>query len=218
MAMASNLRPPSAERLFLSEELDENITDPQHSETKERDGSVAPVEDNATFLSLDGHENRLKDSAGHIHAHELSPLKDHDKPDIATSVGRRHIWNIYPPSASTILSSLSKLGIPRVVHRSAYYSKDEDVPASAREYGGREFKLVSLALPYLEPFHVGLSFKESIFCDKSHPSGLRPAAKVWQFERKAPFCARNDEVTFMRGFSLGNYFQSGRYSPVSLFP
>ena len=46
-----------------------------------------------------------------------------------------------PPSASELLSSMFDLGLETRVHRDPYYSRAEDAPERAREYGGLKFRL-----------------------------------------------------------------------------
>jgi hypothetical protein len=125
---------------------------------------------------------------------------------------RQHTWSVCPPSANALLSNLHQLGIPRVVPRCAYYSKAEDVPVSAREYAGREFRLVSDTLPYLDSFGAGLSFTGSIIRDGPAPIPcLGPTWKVWQFERRPPSWGSND-ILQLPPISSGSGFQSGAYS------
>ena len=46
-----------------------------------------------------------------------------------------------PPSTSELLSSMFDLGLETQIHRDPYYSKAEDAPERAREYGGLKFRL-----------------------------------------------------------------------------
>ena len=103
------------------------------------------------------------------------------------SISALYTWGAPPPSTPALLSSLYHLGIPRLVARSAFYSKDDDVPGSTREYGGREFRLVSASLPYLAAFNGGTSFTKSIFKGKA-PSNVpfSPFTRIWQIERRPP--------------------------------
>ena len=103
------------------------------------------------------------------------------------SISALYTWGAPAPSARTLLSSLYHLGIPRLIAPSAFYSKDKDVPGSTREYGGREFKLVSTSLPYLEVFNGGTSFTKSIFQGKAFPNmPFSPFTRIWQIERRPP--------------------------------
>jgi len=52
-----------------------------------------------------------------------------------------YIYAVKPPSTSEVLSSTFDLGIDSRVHRDPYYSKAEDAPERAREYGGLKFRL-----------------------------------------------------------------------------
>lgn len=97
------------------------------------------------------------------------------------------IWNRRSPSSSRILSSLTTLGIPRMISRFAYYSKDEDVPILAREYGGKEFKLVSTSLPYLQHFSSMTNFRMSMFQNTiTTVSETAAITRVWQIEQRPP--------------------------------
>ena len=50
-------------------------------------------------------------------------------------------YALKPPSAPELLSSMFDLGLETRVHRDPYYSKAEDAPERAREYGGLKFRL-----------------------------------------------------------------------------
>jgi hypothetical protein len=50
-------------------------------------------------------------------------------------------YALKPPSTSELLSSMFDLGLETQVHRDPYYSKAEDAPERAREYGGLKFRL-----------------------------------------------------------------------------
>jgi len=124
-----------------------------------------------------GYEIQL--SAASLHSATQSAKLPH-KP-------REFTWRKIPPSTGAIFSTLRSLHVPRVLPRLAYYSKNEDVPGATREYGGREFRLVSDSLPFLGTFDCGYKFIGSIFLEKFRAfldSGR--SSKVWQFERRPP--------------------------------
>ena len=50
-------------------------------------------------------------------------------------------YALKPPSTSELLSSMFDLGLETRVHSDPYYSKAEDAPERAREYGGLKFRL-----------------------------------------------------------------------------
>lgn len=50
-------------------------------------------------------------------------------------------YALKPPSTSELLSSMFDIGLETRVHRDPYYSKPEDAPERAREYGGLKFRL-----------------------------------------------------------------------------
>lgn len=50
-------------------------------------------------------------------------------------------YALKPPSTSELLSSMFDLGLETRVHNDPYYSKAEDAPERAREYGGLKFRL-----------------------------------------------------------------------------
>jgi len=108
-------------------------------------------------------------------------------------------WITPSPNASLILSTLQIHGIPRVIPRLAYYSREEDVPLN-REYAGRSFRLVSNALPYLPQFNAKVSM--AISFPYSQPSASQ-FAKIWRIERRAPFCGRYGTVVCGLSCDLG---------------
>jgi hypothetical protein len=94
--------------------------------------------------------------------------------------------------------------------RSAYYSKDEDVPASTREYGGRDFKLVSDSLPYLTSFNSQANFANSIVRDlQSSIFDINPSTKLWQIERRPPLNMKLEALPNAEGIASGIGLQSG---------
>jgi len=149
------------------------------------------------------------------HNSSISPIfpRRHFKPPKPQKPSRLiYRWHTFPPSTDAVLANLHSLGIPRVVPLAAYYSKDEDVPATTREYGGREFKLVSHSLPYLEPFNCGRQFSHSLLREPTRPTSqpLR-GGKVWQFENKPPQNLKMTEGLLkpgveVAGFSLWKYW------------
>jgi DNA polymerase zeta len=56
------------------------------------------------------------------------------------------------PHATDVISTMEEFDLPPVIHQDAYYSNESDVPERTREYAGREFKLVSLTVPFLPDF------------------------------------------------------------------
>jgi DNA polymerase zeta len=189
---ASTLRKrPKARRAYVSAETEPGVGAPPPHERSGVGGDVASIKGSAEFVR-----------ARRFHAKPQFGIT------ILSSVTTRLIWNVSPPSTATILSLLDELGIPRVVSRSAYYSKTEDVPSFIREYAGREFTLVSDSLPYLDSFDSGSSLAGSIFRTEPRPiSELTPAIKIWQFERHCPSYARNHAApcSNLPSFQLGTY-------------
>jgi DNA polymerase zeta len=61
-------------------------------------------------------------------------------------------FGFLPPSAEVVETTMMHAGLPPVIYGGAHYSQEKDVPARAREYAGREFKLQSTTLPFLPPF------------------------------------------------------------------
>ena len=121
-----------------------------------------------------------------------------------------YCWATPPPSARALLSSLDQLGIPRLIPRSAFYSKDEDVPGYAREYGGREFKLVSASLPYLENFDSRTNFTKSVFSQgNASPDSPISFTKIWQIERKPPILVARHFGSTNRERILSSMLKSG---------
>ncbi|KAM3071522.1 DNA polymerase zeta [Clarireedia jacksonii] len=63
-----------------------------------------------------------------------------------------------PPSANSVLATLSDFNLPSVLYQDPYYSNEADVPERPREWAGREFKLGSTTLPFLPHFDpMGIS-------------------------------------------------------------
>ena len=103
-----------------------------------------------------------------------------------------YTWRSLPPSTPELRSSMDQLGILHVIPRSAYYSRDQDVPASTREYGGREFKLVSTSLPYLDEFNSGTNFRKSILLGKPSPDTIvRRLTRIWEIGKRPPILLRH---------------------------
>lgn len=50
-------------------------------------------------------------------------------------------------------ASMLEYGLPSVVYKNVFYSKERDVPTRKREYAGREFRLYGNTLPYLPVFN-----------------------------------------------------------------
>ncbi|KAL8792596.1 MAG: hypothetical protein Q9195_004819 [Heterodermia aff. obscurata] len=71
------------------------------------------------------------------------------------------IGQLGPKTASTIQES-RQAPRPTVVHQVAYYSNEKDVPDRAREYAGKDFKIESDTVPYLQDFDgvEQLSYKD----------------------------------------------------------
>jgi DNA polymerase zeta len=69
--------------------------------------------------------------------------------------GKDHILEFYlphPPTFKEVEATMCEHGVPDVIYQEAFYSNEDDVPARAREYAGREFKLESDTLPFLPEF------------------------------------------------------------------
>ena len=98
-------------------------------------------------------------------------------------------WRIPCPNVSALLAKLHSLNIPQVIPRSAYYSRNEDVPATTREYAGKGFRLVSDSLLYLPLFKSGTDSTPI----RDHCIGLMSLGlshkRLWKFERKPPHMA-----------------------------
>jgi DNA polymerase zeta len=108
------------------------------------------------------------------------------------------IWSIPPPSTADVPTKLRRCGIPRVVPQNVFYSRDEDVPSTTREYGGREFKLVSRSLPYLDHFNTGISTDLFKYADDN---GTK--RRIWQLENRPP-AVQSLEKSEGLGFRSGN--------------
>ena len=153
-----------------------------HSSARDKPPSIKPLPPIAGFIAGNeeskSHFTSLR--MGHRPRTTVHRFQPKQSPAVFT-------WPSPPPSAPDLLSSMYQLGIPRVIPRSAFYSKDKDVPASTREYGGREFKLVSTSLPYLEEFKSGTRFRKSIFLGKTSPDTfVSRITRIWQIGKRPP--------------------------------
>ncbi|OQE23950.1 hypothetical protein PENFLA_c010G01476 [Penicillium flavigenum] len=63
-----------------------------------------------------------------------------------------HCFRFASPTSSEVSSSINEHGRASVVYQKAFYSDEADVPERPREYGGREFRLVSNTIHYLPDF------------------------------------------------------------------
>lgn len=61
-------------------------------------------------------------------------------------------WSASPPSTSFLINSIESYRLSRVVYRDPYFSNPEDVPPTAREFGGRRFVLKGDSIKYLPSF------------------------------------------------------------------
>jgi DNA polymerase zeta len=124
-------------------------------------------------------ENRTSMLVNRVDARSLVANSDNSgTPTIELS---QKIWSISPPSKADVATNLRRHGIARVVPQGVFYGRDEDVPSTTREYGGREFKLVSRTLPYLDHFKTGIStglFQDADDDDTKH--------RIWQLENRPP--------------------------------
>lgn len=66
--------------------------------------------------------------------------------------GRTLAIAIPPPAKMFVLSSIHASNLPSVIYQDAFYSNELDVPERPREWAGREFKLESLTVPFLQDF------------------------------------------------------------------
>lgn len=57
-----------------------------------------------------------------------------------------------PPTAEEVAGTMLGFNLPPVIYQDAYYSDEMDVPDRSREYAGREFKLESNTVPFLQDF------------------------------------------------------------------
>jgi DNA polymerase zeta len=132
---------------------------------------------------------------------------------------KRYSWKFPPPHTRSLLSSLHKWNVPRVIPQSAFYSKDEDVPSIIREYAGREFKLVSKSLPHLERFHGGHDFTASIVKDSPEISSLvlNSTTKIWQFQYRAPLRSKLGTAYSLGPGKLRRNFAEGEDDGMGFF-
>jgi hypothetical protein len=133
-------------------------------------------------------------SLGQVHAFSPTASTFRFNPRYFASVRRPceklYVWRSSPPLTAVLLESLQQHGVPQVIPQFAYYSKDEDVPRSSREYAGKEYRLISNSLFYLLPFESVGNFPESIF--KQTLSLPSPAfTKIWQIAQKPPLVSKH---------------------------
>ena len=53
----------------------------------------------------------------------------------------RYIYSVSPPSVSNLKESFESFGLPSKTYQAPYYSKDTDIPETAKEYGGLTYRL-----------------------------------------------------------------------------
>ena len=117
--------------------------------------------------------------------------------DIPTSVKILCIQDSAPPTVDT-LPELKSTRLLSVIYQDAYYSNERDVPDRAREYGGKEYRLESVTVPFLPPFDstgtsiASIGEKPGSVIDKSmieHDSRRRRIAcaiRTWEIEGSPP--------------------------------
>ncbi|KAF9150775.1 DNA polymerase zeta [Linnemannia schmuckeri] len=74
-------------------------------------------------------------------------------------------FSFAPPTTKILMSSLPELGLPNRVHQKPYFSNEADVPAKAKVFGGKEFRLQSKGLKSMP------QFKGKFDLGKKLPSG-----------------------------------------------
>ena len=107
-------------------------------------------------------------------------------------------FSFLPPPSEVVESTMMHAGLPPVIYQDAYYSQEKDVPARAREYAGREFKLQSATLPYLPAFDptgkslANIGEHPAIILDKAKQRSAyrnrsqRCNLRNWQISRSPP--------------------------------
>lgn len=78
---------------------------------------------------------------------------DNQASGLPTSSRWMNMMSTLPPSAAEVSSTMKEFGLPDVIYQDAFYSNEEDVSPRPIEYGGREFRLESNALPFLPEFN-----------------------------------------------------------------
>ncbi|KAG0078985.1 DNA polymerase zeta [Linnemannia elongata] len=61
-------------------------------------------------------------------------------------------FSFAPPTTKSLVSSLTELGLPNLVHQKPYFSNEADVPSKAKVFGGKEFRLQSKGLKSMPQF------------------------------------------------------------------
>jgi len=102
----------------------------------------------ASFLSQHSFsQSEARDSKGNRVSFDSSSASEGGaplppKPSFkGSTIPKVFTYALKPPSTSELLSSVFDLGLETRVHRDPYYSKAEDAPERAREYGGLKFRL-----------------------------------------------------------------------------
>ncbi|KAG0330369.1 DNA polymerase zeta [Dissophora globulifera] len=57
-----------------------------------------------------------------------------------------------PPTTQELLSSLSSLGLPNMIHQKPHFSNEADVPSRTKVFGGKEFRVQSKGIKTMRPF------------------------------------------------------------------
>lgn len=101
-------------------------------------------------------------------------------------------YNKMPPSNSEALGSLERMGLPRVLYQSPYYSSEADVPERPREYAGREFKLESNTVRYLPDFDPSGEGSRTLRTTR-HKVLCLPTLRAWELMEPPPTRQETDE-------------------------
>lgn len=83
---------------------------------------------------------------------DKSQEHDHSEDEVFAHTSMVPVSHVLPPTAEEVCATMADYGIPDVVYRDAYYSKEKDVPLRPREFAGRQFRLRGNTLPYLPEF------------------------------------------------------------------
>ena len=96
------------------------------------------------------------------------------------------VFNVAAPSRESVIEGLNDVSYATAIYQDAFYSDDRDVPEKARDYAGREFKLMGSSAPYLPSFDpLGAS---AAIQGNRDPILLKPSFEETEFKRSRQLC------------------------------
>ena len=183
---------------------------PMPSSQKQSSEPVTPARNAKSLDACDGRTTSKPSTRGSIHRNLYTMPKSNKFRRASPAVYQRSllhsaktrasaaIFEFAPPTCKSVTEGLNNPGLPTVLYQDAYYSDEQDVPESTRDYAGREFKLIGSTVPYLPPFDPSglcaaaqeddLTFMLDAASNDSafHRSRLRCRLQNWEWKAEPP--------------------------------